>query len=74
MEYLAEKDVWCVKTPMPMTVHGFCCRKAGVIYMFINSQLSPKAEEEAIEHEFEHIDNGDLYSEEEAAEIERKLK
>ena len=70
MEYIAEKDLWCVETKLPMTIHGFVCRKSGVLYMFINSELSPEAKEEAIEHELDHIEHGDLFSEENAFDIE----
>lgn len=69
---MAKKDIWCAETPLPMTIHGFVCRRFGIIYMFINSLLSPAAKKEAIEHEFEHIDNNDLYSDEYAIVIEGK--
>ena len=72
MEYLIREDVWCVETPMPLTVHGFVCRKSGQIYMIINSDLSDEAKKEAIRHELDHIDGGDLYSEEDAVVIERE--
>lgn len=71
MEYLPEKDVWIKETKMPLSVHGFVCRKCGQIYLFVNADLSDEAKRETLDHEFEHIDNDDLFSEEEAVTIEK---
>ena len=72
MEYLAKKDVWCIEIHLPMAIHGFVCWKQETNYMFINANLSPEAKEEAIEHEFDHIDSGDLFSDEDASVIEER--
>lgn len=74
MEYLAREDVWYAELPMPMSVHSFVCRKGGLIFLIVNSNLSDDAKRDALEHEFDHIDSGDLFSDEDAAEIERKRK
>lgn len=55
-----------------MAVHAFVCRKNGQLFMIVNSDLSDEAKKEAIEHELDHIDQNDLYSEEDAALIEGK--
>ena len=72
MEYIASKDVWCEEVKLPMAVHAFVCRKNGQLFMIVNSDLSDEAKKEAIEHELDHIDQNDLYSEEDAALIEGK--
>lgn len=74
MEYIAEKDIWCEEKRMPMSVHGFVCRKFGERFMVINADLSDEAKAEAIRHEFDHIDNDDLYSDETAIEIESRME
>ena len=72
MEYLTREDVWCAEVPMPMSVHSFVCRKGGLIFLIVNADLSDEAKEEAIRHEFDHLEHEDLYSEEDAAVIERE--
>lgn len=72
MEYIAAKDVWCDEAKLPMAVHAFVCRKNGQIFMIVNSALSDEAKKEAIEHELDHIEENDLYSEEDATLIEEK--
>ena len=55
-----------------MSVHGFVCRKNGLTFMIINSDLSDEAKREAFDHEIDHIDNDDLYSDEDAVYIESR--
>ena len=57
---------------MPMAVHSFVCRKGGITFMIVNADLSEEAKRKAVEHEFEHIDRGDLYSDEDAVEMEKR--
>ena len=57
---------------MPMAVHSFVCRKDGITFLFVNADLSEEAKRKAVEHEFEHIDRGDLYSDEDAVEMEKR--
>lgn len=71
MEYIADKDIWCEERKMPLSVHGFVCRKNGHVFMIINADLSEEAKREAIKHEFEHLRKDDLFSEENATEIEK---
>ena len=63
MEYLIRQDVWCAEVQMPMSVHSFVCRKNGLIFLIVNANLSDEAKKKAIDHEMDHIDQGDLYSE-----------
>lgn len=42
--------------------------------VYINSRVCPKRQREALEHELAHLKNNDLYSEEPAADIERRMK
>lgn len=71
MEYIADKDIWYAEEKMPLSVHGFVCRKCGQVFMVINADLSEEAKRDAIRHELDHIDNGDLFKEEDATEIEK---
>lgn len=41
--------------------------------VYINSRVCPKRQREALEHELQHIRNGDLASSEPAADIERRM-
>ena len=70
MEYIADKDIWYAEEKMPLSVHGFVCRKGGQVFMVINADLSEEAKRDAIRHELDHIDNGDLFKEEDATRIE----
>ena len=72
VEYYAEKDIWIEEKRLPMSVHGFVCRKNGQTFMVINSDLSDEAKQEAFNHELDHIEHDDLYSEEDAVSIESR--
>lgn len=41
--------------------------------IYINSNVCPTRQKEALEHELEHIENGDLYSDDSASEIEERM-
>lgn len=73
MEYNPKYDFWLIETRLPLSVHGFVCRKNGQTYMFINADLSEETKRETVRHEMDHIENGDLYRDEPATEIEREL-
>ena len=42
--------------------------------IYINSRVSPKRQREALQHELDHLKNDDLYSEDPAEEIERRMR
>lgn len=41
--------------------------------IYINTRVCPKRQREALEHELQHVRNQDLYNEESAADIERRM-
>ena len=41
--------------------------------IYINSRVCPKRQREALQHELDHLKNDDLYSEELAVDIERRM-
>lgn len=73
MEYNPKYDFWLIETRLPLSVHGFVCRKNGQTYMVINADLSEETKRETVQHEIDHIENGDLYCDEPATEIEEEL-
>lgn len=42
--------------------------------IYINTRVCPKRQREALEHELAHLKNNDLYSDEPAADIERRME
>ena len=42
--------------------------------IYINSRVCPKRQREALEHELQHVRNQDLYNDEPAADIERRME
>lgn len=42
--------------------------------IYINSRVCPKRQREALEHELQHVRNQDLYNDELAADIERRME
>ena len=73
MEYNPKYDFWLIETRLPLSVHGFVCRKNDQTYMVINADLSEETKLETVQHEIDHLKRGDLYREEPATEIEREL-
>ena len=73
MEYLPRYDVWCIEERLPLSVHGFVCRRNGQTFMVINSDLSEETKRETIQHEMDHLNGDDLFREESATEIEEEL-
>ena len=41
--------------------------------IYINTNVCPKRQREALQHELDHLKNDDLYSEELAVDIERRI-
>ena len=73
MEYNTKYDFWLIETRLPMSVHGFVCRRNGQTYMVINADLSEETKRETVDHEMDHIEHGDLYREDPATQIEDEL-
>jgi len=59
---------------MPCSVRAFVIEDSDGDYnVYVNSNLSPEAQERAIQHELKHISNGDTHSEWNAQHIENEL-
>lgn len=75
MEYLAENDVYIsVVQTLPINIHGLITVDCnGNSYIIINGNLSESAQKEALEHELLHLKRNDLYSDEPAHLIEKRM-
>ena len=75
MEYCEKFDV-CISV-----VHNLSTKIKGIItvdsdgnpYIFINGNLSEAEQKKALEHELIHLKRNDLYSDEPAHEIEKRM-
>ena len=54
-------------------VDGAIVSHPDIACVYINSRICPKRQREALQHELDHLKNDDLYSEEPAVEIERRM-
>ena len=60
--------------PFPnCAVDGAVVSHPDIPCIYINSKVCPKRQREALKHELEHLANDDLYSDELAEEIERRM-
>lgn len=61
--------------PLPVTVRAFTIPDASGDYnVYINSSLSSEQQRKSYEHEALHIKNGDFFRDEDAVEIEKRMK
>lgn len=73
-EYLEKDDVWVTQTKLPARVKAFCKIKGFDDCAVVNEELDDQAKKDAVKHEVLHLKNGDLLSEEPAANIEAAIK
>lgn len=59
---------------LPTTIAGFCRKMSDGYCVVINARLSSEAQRRAYLHEVDHIERGDLESDEDADSIERKAE
>ena len=64
--------VRCVPFPNS-AADGAIVSHADIPNIYINSKVCPKRQREALKHELEHLEKGDLYSDELAVDIERRM-
>ena len=62
----------CVPFPNS-AVDGAIVSHPDISCVYINSRVSPKRQREALQHELDHLKNDDLYSDDPAVEIERRM-
>lgn len=68
-------DIFIHYLNLPFTVEGFSRKNQDDSYsIFLNARCSGEQQRIALEHEIEHIEHGDLDSEEDAVEIEKSRK
>ena len=61
--------------PLPSSVRAFTIPDASGDYnVYINDALSPEQQKKSFDHEVCHIENGDFFRDEDATEIERRMK
>ncbi len=61
--------------PLPVSVRAFTIPDASGDYnVYINDALSSEQQKKSYEHEALHIKNGDFFCDDDAAEIERRMK
>lgn len=65
-------DVMILSQPLPLGIKGFLHKDRGVYYIYVNSNLSQEQQKRTICHEYHHLINDDLSSEDEAEEVERR--
>ena len=76
MSSLVEGQDYIVRcVPFPnCAVDGAIVSSVDFPCIYINSRVCPKRQREALQHELEHLENGDLYSDDPAEAIEGRMK
>lgn len=76
MKKLIEGQDYVVRyIPFPnCAVDGATVSSVDFPCIYINSRVCPKRQREALEHELEHLENDDLYSDDLAETIEERMK
>ena len=76
MKKLIEGQDYVVRCiPFPnCAVDGAIVSHPDIANIYINEKISPERQREALQHELEHLENDDLYSEESAEVIEGRMK
>lgn len=66
------ENVFIRKIPLPLGVRAFTIPDAqGDYNIYINEKLSSEQQKKSLEHEQNHIINGDFYKDDTAVEIEK---
>lgn len=75
MKKLIEGQDYVVRyVPFPnCSADGAVVSHPDIPTIYINSKVCPKRQREALKHELEHLANDDLYSDESAEVIERRM-
>jgi len=74
MQLFVNVDVFFKLWPMPCGIKAFVREDQGIYYVFINSNLCAEAQTKAITHEYNHLINDDLHSDDPVDVIERRNK
>lgn len=72
MEYDPKHDCYVKLVPMPARIRGLCTVNGDDTIVLINENLSDRARAAALEHEYNHIKNGDLFSDVPVTKIEKE--
>lgn len=73
-EYLPKIDVWVTQTQLPGHVRAFCKRVGFDECAVVNEDLDDDVKREAVMHEIDHVEDGDLDKELAVPMIETKKR